>query len=341
MNWSLRDLTLAALLCLPLACSHGRVAVARVAPPNAPAWPAAPAQPLVRFVGNWPDPEADAAARGWWTRAFDLLAGLDPSRPERALVRPFGVAVRSGSLLVADPDERRVLRLDLATGEVNPVVCEGQDWVSPMAVAFGERGEVYVADSGEGVVARVEGDRCLRIGKGVLERPTGLAVSGQRVYVVDPPRHRVVAFAPTGAELSSFGSRGEDEGQLNYPTALAVVPDGSLLVVDSLNFRVVHFSAEGGYLGAFGSAGDAPGEFARPKAVAIGERGQIFVSDSSLDQVLAFDGRGSFLYAFGGSGSGPGQLLMPAGLAAAGRFLYVADSLNGRLAIYELLGDAS
>jgi DNA-binding beta-propeller fold protein YncE len=92
---------------------------------------------------------------------------------------------------------------------------------------------------------------------------------------------------------------------------------------------------------AFGDAGDGAGSFARPKAVAVDGGGRIYVSDAERDLVAVFDALGRFEYAIGASGSAPGELLLPAGVAVAGGHLFVADSHNGRVQIFELLGDSS
>jgi len=54
----------------------------------------------------------------------------------------------------------------------------------------------------------------------------------------------------------------------------------------------------------------------------------VFHPDGVLDFVL------------GASGNGPADLAMPAGLALAGSTLYAADAMNGRIQVFELLGDA-
>jgi sugar lactone lactonase YvrE len=218
------------------------------------------------------------------------------------------------------------------------VECRDLAWLAPMAVAVAPDGTVWVADGGR--VVRVAPDgACAEIGAGALERPTGLALAGGRLYVVDPPQHRVVAFEASGAEALRFGQLGDGEGDLNFPTALAARPDGTLLVVDALHFRVAHFAADGRFLDAFGRAGDLIGDFGRPKAVAADAAGGAWVSDAQHDAVLAYAPDGVFRFAVGESGAEAGQLLMPAGLALDGGLLYVADAYNHRVQVFQVHGD--
>jgi DNA-binding beta-propeller fold protein YncE len=177
------------------------------------------------------------------------------------------------------------------------------------------------------------------LGAGELERPTGVAVDGARVWVADPPRHEVVVLAPEGA--THVGARGEGEGQFTFPSAVAVAPDRTVLVVDALNFRIVRLSPSGGWLAAFGTAGDEAGELARPKGIAVDAAGRVYVSDAQRDLVLVYGSDGTFDYAIGGTGTSPGQFAHPAGLAIAGARLYVADSQNRRIQVFEIIGERS
>jgi sugar lactone lactonase YvrE len=233
-----------------------------------------------------------------------------------------------------------VLVVDQALGTARARTC-GFAWQMPLAVVFGPGGALFVADGGRGAVARVNTDgTCLEVGKGLLTRPSGLAVLGDRLYVADPPKHEVRFFSLDGAPLGRFGSHGDGPGELNFPTALGVTPDGKLLVVDALNFRVVVTSAEGEPLATFGAAGERGGAFARPKAVAADRHGRLYVSDAQLGAVLMFDPEGRFRLAFNGSGRAPYDLSMPAGVAVSGDRLFVADPYNHRVERYELVEDS-
>lgn len=210
-------------------------------------------------------------------------------------------------------------------------------WKAPIAVAVTPTGVLFVADAGRARVVRVEKGECRELGEG-LQRPTGLAVSGERVFVVDAPAHAVVAYPVAGgAEVTRFGTRGEADGQLNFPTSIATRADGALLVIDALNFRVVTFAPDGKVLGAFGQGGNTAGDFGRPKGVAVDGRGRIYVSDAQYGVVLIFDEAGAWQLAFGGSGREPKNLSLPAGLAVSGTTLFVADAYHHRVEVYELL----
>lgn len=304
----------------------------------APRWPSAPEPPRVLWADSFPDERALAAQRSSLRRVLDFIVGLEADGDEARrsiLVRPFGVAAHLDTLYVADPDGRRVLAVAWREGTFRALECS-LGWHSPMAVAVDAAGVVYVADAGAARIVRVEGSACTALGEGLV-RPTGLALLAGRLYVVDPPQHAIFSLPLTGGPGTRFGTRGESEGQLNFPTAIAATPAGTLLVVDALNWRIVTYAPDGAVLGAFGEPGTEGGAFGRPKAVAVDRAGRIFVSDAQFGVILAFDAAGKFLLAFGGSAREPFSLSLPAGLAIADDRLFVADAYHHRVEQFQLL----
>lgn len=333
---------------LVAACAVGLLTPACVTTPTSPApleaprvFPEPPAPALARFEGSHPDPRAPAPDVPFSTRLAEVVFGVAPvaADAEPLLVRPFGVAVDATSLLVADPDGARVVRLPLDGGPAEQLSCADHAFRAPMAVLPLPDGALLVADAGAALLVRIERDgRCTKLGAGLFERPTGLALLGARLFVVDPPRHAVIELDPAGRELARFGARGEGPAELNFPTGIAAAPDGTLLVVDALNFRLSRFRPDGTFLAAFGAPGDGGGSFGRPKCVAVDAAGRLYVSDAQHDVVLAFEANGVFLAAIGSGGALPGSLAMPAGVAIRDNTLYVADSLAHRVQRYSLEG---
>ena len=266
-----------------------------------------------------------------------MVAGISEEERRDQLVRPFGLAAApDGALLVADPDARRVLRV-APDGAVAELSCGKREWITPMALAADGPGAVLVADAGARAMIRWSKGGCVLLGDGLLERPTGVALAGDRIFVADPPRHSVLVLSRDGAVTARLGKQGDAEGQLHFPVAVAVAPDGSLGVIDSLNFRVARFSGDGRWIGAFGESGDGPGRLARPKAIAFDETGRAWTSDAQRDAVLVFSPSGAFEFELGAAGSSPGHFTHPAGLVVTHGRIWVADSYNRRLQAFEIL----
>jgi hypothetical protein len=262
---------------------------------------------------------------------------LSEKRDTRLFRRPYGIAWAGEDLILTDPAAGSVVRVD-SQGKLTRSP-QGA-FESPIGVAVCSLG-IVVSDSRRGTLELLDPAlRPLRTIAAELDRPTGVECNGERLFVAETGRHRVLVFAPqptAGASemLEIWGGRGSGDGQFNFPTALAL-GERSLWVADTLNFRVQRLNPDtGAFLGTWGSLGDAVGELPRIKDLAIGPDGRLWLSDAYLDQVAVFDGQGVFLLAVGSPGVGPGQFAFPAGLAAHpdGRIAMV-DSLNRRLQIF-------
>jgi DNA-binding beta-propeller fold protein YncE len=146
------------------------------------------------------------------------------------------------------------------------------------------------------------------------------------VFVADGGAGAIVRVEASG------GCRVIGERALVRPTGVAFVA-GAIYAVDPPAHAIVSFTPDGRERLRFGARGDAAGaELNFPTGL-----GRMFVSDAQNDVVVAYAPDGAYQWFLGGSGSGPGDLTLPAGVAVAGRFLYVADSYNRRVQIYELL----
>jgi DNA-binding beta-propeller fold protein YncE len=305
-------------------------------------WPPPPAQPRVAYVRTIASP-ADLGVRvSWWSALGNALTG--GQRGREAFVKPFGLALdEAGNLCVTDTGAPAVVCFNQARKTCRRWTAIGPvKFVVPVAVAK-QDGVIYVADTGlPAVVAFRESGEFLFQIKDRLERPAGLAIGGERLFVADAGAHRVVVFDLQGRYLSQFGQRGREEGQFNFPTHLATTGAGRLLVTDSMNSRVQLFDTAGEFLGVIGSLGDGSGHFSRPKGVAVDQFGHVYVVDTLFDNIQIFDEAGRFLLDVGGAGPGPGQFWMPAGLAISrDNQIYVADTYNQRVQVLRYVGDGT
>lgn len=321
------------------ACSGLRPpeAAARPAEPGR-VWPSPPAEPRIQWIGEVTRPTDLDMPVPFISRIGNFLTGGERGR-ER-LVRPFGVGVdEAGNLCVTDTGAGAVSYYDLTRHQYRRwTEVGGQRFDFPVAVAK-HQGLIYVADSGrqEVVVFTEQGQLQRRIREEV-DRPSGLVLGGDRLYVACANTHVIKVYDLQGHALFQFGRRGVRPGEFNFPTHLAADGTGRIYVTDAMNSRIQVFDREGGFLREIGSLGDGSGHFSRPKGVAVSATGEVFVSDALFDNVQIFDREGRFLMDFGSAGSLRGEYWMPAGLAVApdGR-IYLADSYNGRLQIFQLL----
>jgi DNA-binding beta-propeller fold protein YncE len=180
------------------------------------------------------------------------------------LKQPAGLAISGQTLLVADAQEHRILRFDLAGRFLSQ---------------FGQRGAM----------------------PGEINFPTHLAVNsaGRRgdpeegaLYVTDAMNFRVQVFDVAGKFLATIGSIGDSTGHFSRPKGIGVDGAGHIYVVDALFDNVQIFDAAGQFLMHWGSAGSTPGEFWLPAGIAIGPDNRIYVADSYNQRVQVFQGAG-------------------------------------------------
>ncbi|MEW5733232.1 MAG: 6-bladed beta-propeller [Thermodesulfobacteriota bacterium] len=303
-------------------------------------WPASPETPRIRYRGSVARPADLGMTRSFLQKAWDALAGGE----KVSLGSPYGVlADPQGRLLVADTKTGRVHVFD--TAENRYFFFPGKEKPLPSPIGLAEDGErLFVSDSLAGVVKVYDrtGTHFLKdLGKDLLQRPTGLAISRQKneLLVLDTLQSAIFRFSL--ADLSPAGKLGQDgaaPGSLHFPTNLWVTPRGDIIVSDSLNFRIQVFSSEGRFLRTFGGAGDSPGSFARPRGVAADSDGNIYVVDALFDNVQIFDSQGRLLLAFGSHGDGPGEFWLPNGIFIDPTDrIFVSDSFNHRVQVFQYL----
>lgn len=304
-------------------------------------WPPEPDPPRVAFVTMFSRP-ADLGISGGF---FERLAGALFGGADSRLVRPMAVVAVEHVLYVADPGAGGVHRFDPAKSRYRLTGAPGgRPLPSPVALARGLRGEVYVSDSALASVFVIRPDSKVAVPvplRATLRQPTGIAFdpATARLYVVDTAAHRVHVFRQDGTLESTFGQRGTGDGEFNYPTLIWRTPTGTLYVTDSNNFRVQILDEHGRFLGKFGRHGDASGDLARHKGIATDHHGHVYVVDALLHAVQIFDDAGRFLLAVGALGRDRGEFWLPAGIFIADDdTIYVADSYNQRVQVFRYVG---
>jgi sugar lactone lactonase YvrE len=308
-------------------------------------WPHGPAQPRVEFIKAFSRAADLGIGRGFFARLKDLLFG----EAEARILRPMAVVAGGGVIYVADPGARGVHRFDTTAGDYALIAAaDDAPLPSPVALARGAGGEVYVADSrlAQVFVIRPGAKSAVAMRLDVkLTQPTGIAFDAAtgRLYVVDTGEHRIHIFERDGALAGSIGRRGAGDGEFNYPTCLWRTAEGRLYVTDSLNFRVQAFDAQGRFAGTFGHQGDGTGDAARQKGVATDSHGHVYVVDALFHAFQIFDATGHLLLPVGERGQGPGEFWLPTGIFIDqdDDMIYIADSYNQRIQVLRYIGGAT
>ncbi len=172
------------------------------------------------------------------------------------------------------------------------------------------------------------------------------------VYVAVTASNQVWKFNPSGGSFTADPSFGNDgfigttngvsgttNGAFNAPFDVAVSPDGGTISVsDSGNNRIQQFDSNGNFLDSFGTNGTDVGQFNTPKGLTYDSIGNLYIVDSGNDRVVL--ARNSVVLGTSGTnGTALGQFDGPVNISIDERGVYVADTDNDRIQVFELLAN--
>jgi sugar lactone lactonase YvrE len=246
-----------------------------------------------------------------------------------ALSEPKSLALDgTGHLYIADAENHRVRMVDLQSGTIVTVA--------------------GCAASSESAPPRVNPPSQTELSDDPLSEPLR-----QAQYTQVSDLSGTVRFVVGAAGTDRFGGDGgaAREAKLNFPSAVAVDPEGNVYIADTMNHRVRKVDHKSGtistiagtgqprYTGDSGSAGAVA--LNEPTALAI-HGGALYIADQSNNRVRRVDlatgrlvtvaGTGEAVYNGDGIPATDAALAGPSGLAIGpDGTLYIADTFNGRI----------
>lgn len=201
-----------------------------------------------------------------------------------SLSQPEGVAVDgSGNILIAETGSARIRRVSASTGIIATVAGNGiqgfsgdggpatsaslsGSFGSPLGVAVDGSGNIFIADTGNGRIRRVNGST------GIITTVAGNGVFG---------------FSGDGGPAVTAG--------LFSPQGVAVDVSGNIFIADRANHRIRRVSGSTGVIttvagnGTLGFGGDggpaANAALNNPQGVAVDASGNLFIADSDNSRV--------------------------------------------------------
>lgn len=121
--------------------------------------------------------------------------------------------------------------------------------------------------------------------------PYGIGVDPRNgdIYFGDVDSNATVdKYSASGQFLFQFGGLGTGLGKFNYPSRIAVTPDGTVIVSDSRAEKIVVLDDSGNFL--FEKLGVQTGTtvLKRPRGIAVDDQGLVYIADAGLQQVQVF-----------------------------------------------------
>jgi len=174
-----------------------------------------------------------------------------------------------------------------------------------------------------------------------LNRPRGIAANEKgEVYVADTGNHRIVKLFNPGHDLifqKSVGKIGSAQSQFNEPCGVALDSEGKLYITDSGNNRVQVFSADLQLKNLWGEPGKAPGQLFFPDGIAVIDKNErwnyyreefVVIIDLDHSRIQQFTPQGNYLRSITASQFGyPDCFLAYIGLDYYNN-IYVTDTKN-------------
>lgn len=241
---------------------------------------------------------------------------------------PTSVAAYGNYLYVADGGRRQIFRYDLTLQTMTSFAGYPSGGVAGIAVAPDL--SLYVVDSVSREVLHFTVDgRLLQTFRNDMEliRPVAVVLDqfGRKVWVADSPRSQVVAFSSLGRVLSTLRSN-----DVRSIEAMAVGPDG-LYLVDRVSRQLVVIGSDGAVRYTLGKD-----TLKMPGAIAVDRYNRVFVSDV-FDNAIKVFSQGQLIASLGSRGAFPASFSRITGLSIDRDMLYVVDSLNARIHVFQIM----
>ena len=175
----------------------------------------------------------------------------------------------------------------------------------------------------------------LSFGEQILQRPWGVAVNEQdQISVSDVGNHKIHLFKSDGTHIKSFGGKGTQHGEFEFPSGTVYHGD-NIIVAEQSNHRVQVLSRQRGYFRHFGGEGSLDHQLNFPAGLYINSDGNIIVADRLNKLIKIFSADGQFLNKIGTEGS----FIEPFHCIQRNNYLIVSDKGDHSIKCFDRKGN--
>ena len=195
-----------------------------------------------------------------------------------------------GRIFVTSRTDNKILVFG-QSGEYISTFHNGNSLSKPRGISFDADGNLIVCDTGNKCVRffSPDGNTFKTVGAGRLRMPFNCVCHKGKLFVSDREAHLIKVYNSNGRFLYEFGTHGTGDGELSYPTGLAVDKMGHLLVCSLGNHRVQVFTLDGKFVAKFGEYGQQLGQLFSPSSVFVLKSGRIVVSEFKNNRLQIFE----------------------------------------------------
>ena len=162
--------------------------------------------------------------------------------------------------------------------------------------------------------------------------PYGITTDSQsRIIVVDSKSRLVHVFDERDKKY--FSLKAPKDERFVSPIGVAVDGADNIYISDSYTGKILVFAISGKFLRRLGPD---EGQFDRPTGIAIDKkRGHLYVVETRKGEIQVLNLNGAELFKFGKRGTDDGEFNRPTQICIRGDRVYVTDTLNARIQIFD------
>jgi len=198
-------------------------------------------------------------------------------------VNPIGIVAQENFLWLSDVDNNRIVKINLD----GKIIESFDGFQRPMHIAI-QKDKIFVPEYTSDTVKIIENGNISTLAlKENTDAIAGIAVDENTVAVADFYNHRIILQQED--KVTILGKEGHNDGELYYPTDVAIKSD-LIYVADAYNNRVQVFDLKGNYVRMIG--------WNENIKVATGLKvtdTQVIIADFEGNRVLIYDLNGNLL----------------------------------------------